>query len=94
MREPENVSVVIDELPKMAIPVGTEAGSQFDAVVKSLEPGLASHVSCANAGAARQVPANSAIIDPLSPRLERGARGIVNERGESGDARRKAARRR
>jgi len=29
---------VIDELPKMAIPVGTEAGSQFDAVVKSLEP--------------------------------------------------------
>jgi len=40
------------------------------------------------------VPANSAIIDPLSPRLERGARGIINERGESGGARRKAPRRR
>jgi hypothetical protein len=45
LRDPENVSVVIDELPKMAMPLGTEAGSQFDAVLKSPEPGLASHVS-------------------------------------------------
>ena len=94
MREPENVSVVIDELPKMAMPLGTEAGSQFDAVLKSPEPGLASHVSWPNAGAARHVPASSAIIDPLKPRLERGARGTINEKAESDFVRRKAPRRR
>jgi hypothetical protein len=40
------------------------------------------------------VPASSAIIDPLKPRLERGARGTINEKAESDFVRRKAPRRR
>ena len=85
--------MVIDELPKIATPSGTEAGFQFDAVMKSLDPGLASH-SSANAGAARQVLASSAIIEVRRPRLERGARGAISETGKSGSTQRKALRRR
>ena len=81
------------ELPKIETPVGTVVGVQFAAVLKSPEAGLASHVaSCANAGAARQVPASSATIDRR--KLRRGARGAVSATSEFGKARRKAPRRR
>jgi hypothetical protein len=53
LREPENVSDVTVDPPKLAMPVGTVAGVQFPAVLKSGEPGIAFQVaSCAAAGAA------------------------------------------
>jgi len=60
----ENDSAVVFEKPKKAVPVGTVAGVQLVAVLKSPEPGLVSHEAfCAAAGsvaaATKTVPASS-----------------------------------
>jgi hypothetical protein len=41
----EKDRAVVLEKPKLAVPVGTAAGLQFAAVLKSPEPGLASQVA-------------------------------------------------
>jgi hypothetical protein len=41
----ENVTAVVFEVPKVAVPPGTMAGDQFVAVFQSPDPGLASHVA-------------------------------------------------
>jgi hypothetical protein len=41
----ENVSEVVFEAPKVAVPVGTVAGDQLAAVLKSELPGNKSHVA-------------------------------------------------
>jgi hypothetical protein len=63
------VRLVMADTPKDAIPVGTVAGVQFDAVLKSLEPGFALHIaSPADAPAGRkQRPASKAASHFRSP---------------------------
>jgi hypothetical protein len=57
----EGLKLVTEDEPKKAVPVGTVAGVQFDAVLKSPEPGLAfQFASCACATEVRTVVANSA----------------------------------
>ena len=41
----ENVMVVVFDPPNVAVPVGTAAGVQFAAVLKSPDPGLRSQVA-------------------------------------------------
>ena len=60
----ENDSAVVLDTPKKAVPVGTVAGVQLAAVLKSPEPGLSSQVaSCARAGHAA---ATSAVLASIA----------------------------
>jgi hypothetical protein len=69
----ENVRLVVFDVPKKAVPVGTVAGVQLAAVSKSFVPGVASQVaSCARAApgksaaaATSAVVASSAAIRPF-----------------------------
>ncbi|OKO84728.1 hypothetical protein AC629_20685 [Bradyrhizobium sp. NAS80.1] len=58
----ENDRLVVLDVPKKAVPVGTVAGLQLAAALKSAEPGLASQVaSCACVAVGpRHTPASSA----------------------------------
>ena len=60
----ENVSAVVLDVPKNAVPVGTVAGFQLAAVLKSPDAGLSSQVaSCALAApGANAVTATSAVV--------------------------------
>ena len=46
VKRAENVRLVVPESPKKAVPVGTVAESQLEPVLRSVEPGAASHVAC------------------------------------------------
>ena len=68
----ENVSAVVLDVPKNAVPVGTIAGFQLVAVLKSPDVGLGSQVaSCALAvPGANAVTATSAVVASSAPRRQ------------------------
>src|ERR1044071_9362442 len=57
----EYVTAVVLDVPKKAVPIGTAAGVQLAAVLKSAEPGFSNQVaSCADAGRTAEISADDA----------------------------------
>jgi hypothetical protein len=79
----ENDRLVVVDVPKNAVPVGTVAGVQLVAVLKLPEPGLSSHVAscaCADAAASKAaaaVVANKYARIPLAPPAEMSQRRLA-----------------
>ena len=75
----ENDRLVVVDVPKKAVPVGTAAGVQLAAVLKSPLPGAASQVaSCARAAWGSSAANPTSAVDARSAARGTAAYGLVN----------------